>query len=108
MSRIERDYDHLFTGPVFAQEETQTTFVLPCRYEGGVSACNRAPTLPGGNSTERGRATSESTTFRPCDPVTVCRDLTVVLEMVKADHVVTDRLCKFDGAIAAVGQVEDE
>ena len=92
MSRIERDYDHLFTGPVFAQEETQTTFVLPCRYEGvGVLACNRAPTLPGGNSTERGWATSESTIFRPCNPVTFCRDLIVVIEMVKAGHVVTDQ-----------------
>ena len=41
MSRIERDHDGLFTGAVLAQEETQTTFVLPCRYEGvGVLACN--------------------------------------------------------------------
>jgi hypothetical protein len=77
---------------VLAQEETQTTFVLPCRYEGvGVLACNHAPTLPGGNSTERGRATSESTTFKPYNPVTFCRDLIVVIEMVKADHVVTDQ-----------------
>jgi hypothetical protein len=95
MSRIERDHDGLFTGAVLAQEETQIAFVLPCQYEGvGVLASNRAPTLPGGNSTERGWATPESTTFKPCNPVTVCRDLTVVIEMVEPGCAETDPLQK--------------
>ena len=98
------------------------------RYK-GVRVFHHAPLLPAGNSTERWWPTSESTMFKPCDPVwllpagnsrvstciisgsrtvkyyelvTICRDLIIKSERVTTDGIETDRLHKFEGAIIAV------
>ena len=78
--------------PALAQDRTcAITSALPCRCEGfGVSACDRAPTLPAGNGHKPANSQPAAQSHR----VTMCRDITIEIETVKPDYAETNQFQK--------------
>ena len=96
-------YNHPYSGrkcsrpsrfPARLPDETRAiTSALPGIQDFG---CDRAPVLPAGNRRARASILYRTASLIQSQRVTMCRDLTIQIEMVKPDCAETDRMCKSD------------